>query len=166
MSTKTIDNKQKSFCLKTTPPGISLISGALSTVSDPMSANFNRIADSLFTRPLSPLASITCSFCEQKLTLKLIVFINQKDISYNVYYQGVLNDSGKQRINFYIEYNLPENTADINYCMHNVNITLLEKDISEHYNFIDLRKIIDVAVYLWDEDPVTSRGTVTTVQPS
>ncbi|WP_281990362.1 hypothetical protein [Aquimarina aggregata] len=126
---------------------------------------FNDINMNSFFEKRLPSPFANAKITDLQLNLNILFFANNGITKVNIYYQCVLNDSGTQRINFYIEYDNSDPLREIEYAMSKVDNIILSKS-NALPEFIDLNKPIDIAVFLWDEDPVTSRGTVTTVQPS
>ncbi|WP_298319616.1 hypothetical protein [uncultured Aquimarina sp.] len=93
---------------------------------------------------------------EMIMKVQVIVFIPEitcltdKDVT--IYW-----DKKSSPDSFYITYNKSE-VVTYNYRAYEVNFDVLYCSSDTFPSLIE--------IYLWDEDPVTSRGTVTTVQPS
>ncbi len=104
------------------------------------------------TQPLQPL--IQAKYNECALKVSAIVFIAaSEDVdpeSIFVTCQSVISGSGLPQLDLFIVYNAEEKKAK-KFQGYRVDITL--KDVP--------KKIEHVCAFLWDEDPRTSRGTVT-----
>lgn len=105
------------------------------------------------SRPNAPLPPLVQSFySEGKLQVCAVVFINiETKIDQNSI--SVFWNQDVECPNFYVSYDAPEVTSTT-FLAYQVNFNLhLETQPST------------INTVVWDEDPVGSRGTVTTVQP-
>ncbi|PXY40853.1 hypothetical protein DMB65_09735 [Flavobacterium cheongpyeongense] len=123
-------------------------------------------------KPLPPIAQVTINK-KHKMQISIVVFISKKakvtpkqltviqDFSYT-------NDETPYA-NFYVCYNVaPEpcskfDVFQLNFKANPKDYThngILPKDLP----IPDLLKLKEIVCFLWDEDPIGSRGTVTTVQ--
>jgi hypothetical protein len=97
----------------------------------------------------------------RKLTISAVVFISTNELeklTLKVYQNSYANIEGIPQLQFFIAYDLKENEAsefDI------YEITFDAKNIPFDGGLSQIKKI---ETFLWDVDPVASRGTVTTVQ--
>lgn len=104
-------------------------------------------------RPITPFSpTVEAYFEEKKLQVSALVFIdaaaNIESGSIKVYY----NNTQETPV-FYIVYDAPESQAT-KFSMYQVN-----------FEIILHKKPLTIQTFLWDSDPVGSRGTTTTVQP-
>jgi hypothetical protein len=107
-------------------------------------------------QPLQPLV-VSKINKKEELKISAVVFIAEDDNgncvdpeSIFVQCQKVISESGNWQLDFFIVYNAPETKAK-NFQGYSVDVTI--KDVPE--------EIEHVCAFLWDDDPRTSRGTVT-----
>lgn len=97
----------------------------------------------------------------RKLTISAVVFISTEELSklsLKVYQNSYTNIEGIPQLQFFVSYDLKENEAsefDV------YEITFDARNIPFNGG---LAQIKTIETFLWDVDPVASRGTVTTVQ--
>ncbi len=110
-------------------------------------------------RPLPPLVQNYYDKNMGILHMYAIVFVdsNEDPGSFDVYQQEIVSESGKSQLNFYITYDKPE-TRVSQFTGYRVNFAVRMPNPGNPPTQIE--------TFLWDEDPRTSRGTVTTVQPA
>lgn len=125
-----------------TPPGVEI------------SSDFKSLNSTIqFTRPRStePLQPLAQAYYENgNLEVSTVAFINasQKIQSISVFY-----DDSQETPTFYITYTAPETKAS-EFMGYQVNFTI---------ELANKPEVIET--FVWDEDPLNSRGTTTTVQP-
>jgi hypothetical protein len=112
---------------------------------------------------LSPL--VEAYFTKEKeLLVRAVVFIAKKedeDLDFRIYQNCYIDLEGNPQLQFFVAYDLIE-TKDTTFFVYEVDFTVS----SIPYGPEALSKIKKIETFLWDIDPVTSRGTVTTVQDS
>ncbi|WP_420574175.1 hypothetical protein [Kordia sp.] len=84
--------------------------------------------------------------------------INVERLQFN--YQFVLGDFGLPQLNIYVSFN-EAHSPEMPVYWDNTFQIVVNKNISQD---IDLNEIVTVQVFLVDDDPRTTRGTVTTVK--
>jgi hypothetical protein len=102
-------------------------------------------------RPTTPLPPLVQTYYENgSLQVCAVIFIDASQTINNV---DVYYDDTEEQPIFYATYNAPETTAsEFNAYQVNFDIDLQNQPKT-------------IITYVWDEDPVGSRGTTTTVQP-
>ena len=112
---------------------------------------------------LSPL--VEAYFTKEKeLLVRAVVFIAKKedeDLDFRIYQNCYIDLEGNPQLQFFVAYDLIE-TKNTTFFVYEVDFTVS----SIPYGPEALSKIKKIETFLWDIDPVTSRGTVTTVQDS
>ncbi|CAM4361341.1 hypothetical protein [Flavobacterium terrigena] len=124
------------------PPGVEISSNFKS---------LNSVIEFTRPRPTEPLPPLVQAYYENGiLEVSAVAFIDasQKLESISVFY-----DDSQDMPTFYVTYTAPETEA-IKFMGYQVNFTI---ELSNKPEVIE--------TFVWDEDPRTSRGTYTTVQP-
>jgi hypothetical protein len=85
----------------------------------------------------------------------------QIETPFNVTQVFSLDSDGKPKLQFYFCYNGAYDSRALN----EFHYRLTASDASLPSGF-QMKDVLSVEVFLWDEDPKTSRGTVTTVTPA
>ncbi|OEJ99241.1 hypothetical protein A8C32_08720 [Flavivirga aquatica] len=135
------------------PPGRPINSKNVTVT--PLDSQISFSYNSTTIKPLQPLVQVSFS-PDRKLQISAVVFIassiERAEIS-SVNQESVISDAGETQLDFFIIYDAPE----VSYQTFNAyRVDFVIENPPE-----DLAQI---ETYLWDEDPVTSRGTVTTVR--
>lgn len=149
-------NTQNKTCTPLTPPGIQVIGGNNIINWKKINGNGITFHEERPTTPLPPLVQTT--FYPEgnestKGTLEVCAFVfiaanlNQNS-PISVYFEDI-----NPTPNFYISYDAPE-TKSANFATYEVTFAIGVDKKPKNINTI-----------VWNEDPETSRGTVTTVQP-
>lgn len=120
-------------------------------------------ADKSSTTPLSPLVEATYFEVENTLNVSAVLFLDSsiQSPAFTVYQYYGIDVDGQPIVQFFIAYDYKETQAQVFNAFQlnfQVNPALLPS--------LNLSDIKTVQTFLWDTDPVTSRGTVTTVQKS
>lgn len=100
------------------------------------------------TEPLPPLAQAYYEKGSLEVCAVIYIDASQTIDAIDVYYDNTQNQPV-----FYTSYTAPETTASV-FNAYQVNFTISLETQPE-----------TIKTYVWDEDPVGSRGTTTTVQP-
>ncbi|WP_163407695.1 hypothetical protein [Flavobacterium ajazii] len=114
---------------------------------------------------LAPYVEAYYSARENTLTMNAIIYvaaevIKNEVLDYNIIQNTYIDIEGQPQLQFFIVYNQPEELSG-DLFIYEV-IFQADADI-----FIGgLSKLTSIQTFLWDSDPVTSRGTVTIVQPT
>lgn len=98
---------------------------------------------------------------EETILVRAVVFIARKetkDLDFDIYQNCYIDLDGKPQLQFFIAYDLVE-TKETDFLVYEVAFN------AAAIPYGPLSKIITIQTFLWDIDPVGSRGTVTTVQP-
>lgn len=128
-----------------------------STIAPPgkeISSDFkslNSVIEFTRSRSTEPLQPLVQAYYENGiLQVSAVAFIDasQSIDSFSVFY-----DSSQKNPNFYLTYTAPETEAS-KFMGYQVNFTIEMQNKPEV-----------IETFVWDEDPRTSRGTYTTVQP-
>jgi len=110
---------------------------------------------------LSPL--VEAYFTKEKeLLIRAVVFIAKKEeenLDFRIYQNCYIDLDGNPQLQFFVAYDLVE-TKETTFFVYEVAFTVN----SIPYGPDALSKIKTIETFLWDIDPVTSRGTVTVVQ--
>jgi hypothetical protein len=150
-----------STCTPVLPPGV------INVIDSPIKAG-SQIAftNPRPTTPLPPLVQANLDATGQFINVCAIVFIDSSipsPVSFTVYQNSITGvDGAPNQIQFYICYDYAESTA-INFNAYTINFASLPADVK---GGISVKGMNAIETFSWDSDPVTSRGTVTTVQPN
>lgn len=138
------------------PPGIQL-----SVKLDPDPVGKIKFPERTNRMLLSPL--VEAYFNKKKeLLVRAVVFIAKKEeenLDFRIYQNCYIDLEGNPQLQFFVAYDLIE-TKDTTFFVYEVDFTVS----SIPYGKDALSKIKTIQTFLWDIDPVASRGTVTTVQ--
>ncbi|TDW47222.1 hypothetical protein EV144_105240 [Flavobacterium sp. 270] len=99
---------------------------------------------------------------ENQLLVRAVIFIARKetkDLDFGIYQNCYIDLNGNPQLQFFISYDLVE-TKETDFLIYEVAFNAID------IPYGSLSKISTIQTFLWDIDPVTSRGTVTTVQPA
>ncbi|WP_271769488.1 hypothetical protein [Aquimarina algiphila] len=159
------------MCAKTPPPGT--WKESISTNNSPaITLNFGSPSFEL----LPPLVKVS-NWGSSPLKVDIIVFIDSIISSssqfkqFIIYYERTTCEAGTPQLTIYISYDfkgipgtpgtpsVPANPTSNSYVLHSIELSFDKKK----YSFIE--SIQNVKTFLWNQDPETSRGTVTTVPP-
>jgi hypothetical protein len=111
---------------------------------------------------LSPLVEAYYNKEKKELLVRAVVFIAKKEeenLDFRIYQNCYIDLDGNPQLQFFIAYDLVE-TKETTFFVYEVAFTV----ISIPYGKDALSKIKTIETFLWDIDPVSSRGTVTNVQ--
>ncbi|PWH84369.1 hypothetical protein DIS18_07490 [Algibacter marinivivus] len=135
----------------TTPPGQAIDPSNVSVKPLNSEITFNFNSSSL--KPLSPLVQVSYS-PEGDLQVSAVVFIASSETPSlsAVNQESVISDSGETQLDFFIIYDAPEVSYQ-NFSAYRVDF-IIENPPAD---------LVQIETFLWDSDPVTSRGTVTPV---
>ncbi|MGC6431722.1 MAG: hypothetical protein ACON5F_11820 [Jejuia sp.] len=136
----------------TVPPGEPIAKSNIKVqkINSQIEFSFN----SSSTKPLSPLVQI--SFDKKgNLQVSAIVFIPTSETPNlsNINQEYVISDSGETQFDFFIIYNAPEVSSQT-FQGYKVDFVLENPP----------KDLVQIETFIWDEDPETSRGTVTPVE--
>ncbi|WP_271782188.1 hypothetical protein [Aquimarina algiphila] len=143
------------------PPGTKL----------PNSGNFQMDEDIIFnlgyesTELLPPLARVNIVNEPNKtyFAINIIAFVNSTIVkpitSFEIYYEYGICNLGKPQLTFYVSYTNSGNQKTKTYNAYHLNTIEFFVDNSTKKT----ANTESVRVFLWNDDPETSRGTVTTV---
>lgn len=113
--------------------------------------------------PLPALVEVCNNPDHTGICVSAVVFIDASQpgptLSVNQLY--VISSVGTPQLQFFISYDLPETEAS-NFQAYEVNFQATTQGLPES---VSLSMIRTVETFLWDTDPVASRGTTSTVQP-
>ncbi|MDO5969863.1 hypothetical protein Q4Q35_08585 [Flavivirga aquimarina] len=111
--------------------------------------------------PLPPLVESYITR-NKEIQVDVIVFIDSlfSTPDFNVYQLYCINNSGEPKLQFFIDYDLKETTAN-DFNAYQITFTVSKEGIPAG---VKLKDIKTIEAFSWNIDPVTSRGTETTVQ--
>jgi len=107
----------------------------------------------------SPVAE--AFFVDGIITVNAIVFVDskaKKTTEFNVIQNCYIDIEGDPQLQFFVCYNLDEKEASKNFWVYEITFQVQPIDP------FDISKVETLQTFLWDIDPITSRGTVTTVK--
>jgi hypothetical protein len=136
-------------CMPINPPGIELKNISFNSTQQQIAFKNNRCKN-----PLPPLVQANFDI-EESISISAVFFLDALQISTDV---QVYWDGNVLKPNFYIAYNIKNNEAK-KFTAYEVNFILTKEELLGI-------KPETIEVFVWDKDPITSRGTVTTVQSS
>lgn len=135
----------------TAPPGKAFEGKVTIT---PLNSEITFAYNSTSLKPLAPL--VQTSFNPNgDLQVSVVVFIASSEVPSlsGVNQESVISDSGETQLDFFIIYNAPEKSYQ--------TFSAFRVDFIVENPPADL---VQIETFLWDEDPVTSRGTKTDVK--
>ncbi|MCC9071633.1 hypothetical protein LNQ49_08580 [Flavobacterium sp. F-65] len=109
---------------------------------------------------LPPIVQASFKDHKERLVIQAIVFIaqdEQSELSLSIFQNCYVNIEGIPQLQFFICYDMIETVAK------EFNVYEVSFD-AEPIPFEGFSQIKTIETFLWDVDPVASRGTVTTVQ--
>lgn len=113
--------------------------------------SLNSVIEFTRARPTEPLQPLVQAYYENgTLQVSAVAFI---DVAQNIESISVFYDDLQKTPTFFITYTAPETEAS-EFMAYQVNFTIEMENKPEA-----------IETFVWDEDPRTSRGTYTTVQP-
>ncbi|WP_418263804.1 hypothetical protein [Flavobacterium faecale] len=137
------------------PPGI-----ALSNVEVKLSGQIS-FSEPRSKTPLPALVEACNNPTHSEICISAVVFIDAAQpaptLSVNQLY--VISNVGTPQLQFFISYDLPETEAK-NFKAYEVNFEASTEGLPEG---VSLSMVHTVETFLWDTDPVASRGTTTVV---
>ncbi len=135
----------------TTPPGEPINQSLIKITNLNSQIEFDFNSTSL--KPLTPLVQASFS-PEGNLQVSAVVFVasSEKPNLSAVNQESVISDSGETQLDFFIIYDAPEQSYQT-FNAYRVDF-IVENPPSD---------LAQIETFLWDSDPVTSRGTVTDV---
>ncbi|WP_166921771.1 hypothetical protein [Flavobacterium poyangense] len=98
----------------------------------------------------------------RKLKVKAVVFIapdDQNGLDFDIYQNCYVNIEGKPKLQFFVCYDLKDVVGKV-FDIYEVSFEAKQIPFPG-----GLSEIKTIETFLWDIDPITSRGTETTVQP-
>jgi hypothetical protein len=146
MSTDTLNTKK--------PPGTQI--NPKNVTITPLSSQITFSFNSTSIKPLPPLVQVSFS-PNGNLLVSNIVFIaaSENAVITSVYQESVISDEGTTQLDFFIDYDAPEESFQ--------TFNAFRVDLIIENPPSDLEQI---ETFLWDEDPESSRGTITKVKDS
>ncbi|MDR7208888.1 hypothetical protein [Flavobacterium piscis] len=140
------------------PPGIEIIDdkvySSVGSVSFP-----KRKSEGI----LAPYVEAYYNAEKNTLTARAVVYVDVNALENEIFVCSIYQNSyvdidGKAQLQFFIAYDMPEKISK--------DFTIYEIDFHAKQNIFPgkLSDIKTIQTFLWDVDPVASRGTVTTVQ--
>jgi hypothetical protein len=136
----------------TTPPGQPINRNLIKITNLNSQIEFDYNSTSL--KPLTPLVQVSFS-PEGNLQVSAVVFVASSETPNlsAVNQESVISDSGETQLDFFIIYDAPEQSYQ-NFNAYRVDF-IIENPPAD---------LVQIETFLWDSDPVTSRGTVTPVE--
>ncbi|MDX6182299.1 hypothetical protein SGQ44_08475 [Flavobacterium sp. Fl-77] len=149
---------QKSCTEINLPPGSVIVSGQstpqLGSVTFPQTKSVDI---------LSPYVEAYYNAKDNSLTATAVVYVDETTIQNGVFYYSVFQNSyidiaGAPQLQFFIVYDMPEELS-VNFGIYEITFQADPTIFSG-----GLSNVESIQTFLWDADPITSRGTETTVQ--
>ncbi|KIA99333.1 hypothetical protein OA93_06845 [Flavobacterium sp. KMS] len=111
---------------------------------------------------LSPLVEAFYNAENDTLSINIVAYVDldrrNEVFQYDIFQNTYIDIDGNPQLQFFIAYNMPEQDA----CTFSVHELKFK---ANPYAFIgDFSKVKTIQTFLWDIDPIASRGTETTVQ--
>ncbi|AYN05126.1 MULTISPECIES: hypothetical protein [unclassified Flavobacterium] len=109
---------------------------------------------------LPPIVQASFENNKEKLVVQAVVFIaedEQTDLCLSIYQNCYVNIEGIPQLQFFVCYDMVETVAK-EFNVYEVTF------YADPIPFDDFSQIKTIVTFLWDVDPIGSRGTVTTVQ--
>ncbi len=137
----------------TPPPGIPVENKNIRIQKLDAQISFGFTINSSSEKPFSPLVQVSYD-STGNLQVSAVVFVaaSEKPNFSGVNMQSVISSSGEKELDFFIIYDEPEERYQ-NFEAYRVDF-IVENPPED---------LAQIQTFLWDEDPVSSRGTVTTV---
>ncbi len=114
--------------------------------------------------PLPPLVEVHLTADKKHIKVSTVFFIDAAETvspnSFSINQEFCISDSGESRLQFFISYDVKETKA-VKFQGYQVSFKAVDKNLPDGVKFEDIKTI---QTFLWDTDPVSSRGTVTNVQ--
>lgn len=140
----------------------------LDTVSGPKNKSVKSVSTGIFTKIIQPTVLACKSSGGQdestKMTVLIAAFINTEKVlqnsDFSFYYDFSLSMLGEPQLNIYITFNDEIQGEEYNCYSFELGFESDPKILSQW----QLDGVGTIQVFLYDKDPKTSRGTVTTVQ--
>lgn len=121
----------------------------------------------LYNLSLPPINRVSLDEREGKLEINTFFLIDEalvekhlQDLQFAVYQLYCISDAGEPEMQFYITSNYTNGKTD-NYYSVQLNFELTDESLKA--TGVGVKDIKSVQTFLWNIDPRTSRGTVTTV---
>ncbi|MGA9637566.1 hypothetical protein [Flavobacterium sp.] len=113
--------------------------------------------------PLPALVEASNNGDSKRISISAVVFIdaNEPAPTLSVHQLYVISSFGTPQLQFFISYDLPETEAS-KFQAYEVNFEATTDGLPEN---VSLDMIHTIETFLWDTDPVASRGTVYNVAP-
>lgn len=140
------------------PPGISIVqqesTPQIGSVSFPQTKSVDI---------LSPYVEAQYNAKDNSLTATAVVYVDQTTIqngvfTYSIFQNSYIDIAGAPQLQFFIVYDMPEELS-VNFAIYEITFQADATIFSG-----GLSNIESIQTFLWDADPITSRGTETTVQ--
>ncbi len=114
--------------------------------------------------PLPPLVEVYLSH-KQHIKVSTVFFIDAaiKGLnadSFAIYQEFSISDSGTPQLQFFISYDAVATEAK-DFQAYQISFKAVDENLPPDVSFADIKTI---QTFIWDTDPVSSRGTVTNVQ--
>ncbi|GGF08912.1 hypothetical protein [Flavobacterium limi] len=109
---------------------------------------------------LPPIVDARFKNNKKKLVIRAVVFIAKGDntLNFSIYQNCYVDIDGVPQLQFFVAYDMIEYEG-INFDMYEVTFDADPIPFVDHFS-----QIKTIETFLWDTDPITSRGTVTIVQ--
>jgi hypothetical protein len=137
------------------PPGVRIVDSLPSEPSGSISFPDNRSKGLL-----PPIVDARFKNNKKKLLIRAVVFIakGQNTLDFSIYQNCYVDIEGVPQLQFFVAYDMTEYEG-IEFDMYEVSFDADPIPFIDHFS-----QIITIQTFLWDTDPITSRGTETNVQ--
>lgn len=111
---------------------------------------------------LPPVVEAYYNKQDDSISVNAVVFVDLDTrnlvFAYSVFQNSYIDIKGNPQLQFFIAYNMPEQDA-VTFSIHE-----LKFKVNREIFIGELADVKTIQTFLWDTDPITSRGTETTVQ--
>jgi len=137
----------------TSPPGIPVEKSNITKTKLDAQISFGFISNSSSDKPFSPLVQVSYGVTGD-LQVSAVVFVatSEKPNFSGVNMQSVISNSGEKQLDFFIIYDEPEERYQ-SFDAYRVDF-FIENPPED---------LVQTQTFLWDEDPISSRGTTTII---
>ncbi|MEL1243110.1 hypothetical protein AAEO56_02455 [Flavobacterium sp. DGU11] len=143
---------------------MNLIPLTIPGVSIAMENQIEPIGNIIFTVPRSktPLVPLVdAMYVKEAIQICIVVFIDATlSPNFTVYQHNAISDDGSAIVQFFIQYDGKE-SQQINFNAYQLSFQLNAMHLPKDFPLFGIDQI---QAFLWDSDPVASRGTITNVQ--
>ncbi|MFP9100513.1 hypothetical protein ACLI09_15805 [Flavobacterium sp. RHBU_24] len=116
-----------------------------------------------FPRPFTPLPPLVDALISGgTIQICVVAFIDSTlgNVNFTIFQNNSIDNEGKPTVQFYAQYGAGQTQAQ-KFTAYQVTFSLNQSLLPNNLSITDINTI---QVFLWDSDPIASRGTITNVQ--